>query len=184
MNKTEMQKLAREFRNAMPLSSMGLTHLMDKGVEQIQNTTEADFTAAIRKEIRKAEESYRTYMLSEGASLELFRWAKRLAQYPILELVAALGSEDALGYLYNDNLPGRARCPHCGGYQFRKNDAEDGYVCAKCGQTVELAELQVSIDDDYLEEATGEQVNRLLLRMENDGDLDQATRVQIQGLLY
>jgi hypothetical protein len=91
MEKTEALSLIRDFTRSMPVSGMGLLYLMEKGSDVVKATSEAEYLAAVDQQIAEARERNHVCLLSRQVSLNLFRFAKRLAELAPVDLVAILG---------------------------------------------------------------------------------------------
>lgn len=91
MNKSEAKALIMEFEKKMPVSTMGLCYLLEKGSALVQDTTEEEYAEAIDKQIADIEDRNHVPILSRDIALELFRFAKRLAEVDPIDLIALLG---------------------------------------------------------------------------------------------
>lgn len=91
MNKMEVTALIQDFTKKMPVSIMGLCYLMEKGRETVKETSEEEYLAAVDQQIAEANARNHVWLLSRAVSVDLYHYAKRLAELDPIDLVTVLG---------------------------------------------------------------------------------------------
>ena len=142
MENRDAKKLITDFQHNLPISSMALCYLLEKGSEQVKSTTEEEFSAATQQNMEECQKRGHTYLLTLPVALSIFRYAKKLADVDAMDLVTLIGngvfSDSYLNKVYGtDTVANFQICPCCGKRMFLREEENHGtLICAACGQEI------------------------------------------------
>lgn len=140
MNAKEAEALVTKFTRNMPISTMALSYLMEKGSATVKEASEEEYAAAIDAEIKRAEANGGLSLLSKDVALSMFRYAKELAEVDPIDLITVIGNSVFLDrYLEMRYGEGAflltCACPNCGSSVFfRDEDDCEVLICSNCGE--------------------------------------------------